>query len=395
MNKEFIKALDEIQKEKGIDKQDLIEAVENALKKSFEENYNNSNVEIDINPETGDTKVYAIKEVVEEVIDSDTQLTLEEAKTYNKRAKIGGVVKIKVVPKNFLRVAAHKGKNAVIQFLRNAERQSVYDNYKDKDQELINGMVQRIENNNIHVDLGMTEGVIPERERVEGEEFEIGDRIKVFVKEVKNNPKGTQIILSRKDANFVTRLFELEVPEISQGVVEVMSVSREAGFRTKIAVHAVDESIDPVGASVGLKGNRVNSIVDEINGEKIDIIVWSDDIKVYISNSLSPAEVVDVYVNENKKEAVAFVPDSQISLAIGKEGQNVRLAARLTNWKIDIKAESLKDEVLEEIKQKEAEELLEENVSDEENKDSVIQEQDSEIEVKEESEEIEEVEETE
>lgn len=351
MNKEFIRALDEIEKEKGIKKEEIITAVERALEKSFEENYDSTNVEISINEETGDTKVLAIKEVVENVIDPNTQISLEEALFHNKRAKIGKELKIKVTPKNFARVAAQKARNIVIQYIRDAERKVIYESYIDKEKDIINGIIQRIDYKNIYVDLGKSEGYIPEKEQVEGENFKPGDRVKLYVKEVKETSKGPQILLSRRAPEFVAKLFEIEVPEISQGTVEIMSISREAGYRTKIAVYAEDSSIDPVGACVGMKGARVNSIVEEINGEKIDIVVWSKDMKVYISNSLSPSEVVDVYIDADKKEAVAFVPDSQLSLAIGKEGQNVRLAAKLTNWKIDIKAESKMDEVLKELEE--------------------------------------------
>lgn len=367
MNKDFIRSLDELEREKGINKQDIIDAIEKALIKSYEEQYGESNVEIDFNKDNGDIKVYSIKDIVEEVENKETQISLEEALSYRKRSKLGGQIKLQVKPKDFLRVAAQKGKNIVIQFLRDAERRSIYDSYIDKEKELLNGSVQRIDRNNIYVDLGKSEGFIPERETVEGENFKPGDRIKVYVKEVKDTPKGPQIILSRKDGAFVTRLFELEVPEISQGLVDVMSIAREAGFRTKIAVRATDENIDPVGATVGMKGSRVNAIVEEINGEKIDIIIWDEDIKVYISNSLSPAEVVYVFADEKSKEATAFVPDSQLSLAIGKEGQNVRLAAKLTGWKIDIKAESQQDEIIEQLEEqyKEAAEAEEdENVED-------------------------------
>ena len=351
MNKEFIRALDEIEKEKGIKKEEIITAVERALEKSFEENYDSTNVEISINAETGDTKVLAIKEVVENVTDPNTQISLEEALFHNKRAKIGKELKIKVTPKNFARVAAQKARNIVIQYIRDAERKVIYESYIDKEKDIINGIIQRIDYKNIYVDLGKSEGYIPEKEQVEGENFKPGDRVKLYVKEVKETSKGPQILLSRRAPEFVAKLFEIEVPEISQGTVEIMSISREAGYRTKIAVYAEDSSIDPVGACVGMKGARVNSIVEEINGEKIDIVVWSKDMKVYISNSLSPSEVVDVYIDADKKEAVAFVPDSQLSLAIGKEGQNVRLAAKLTNWKIDIKAESKMDEVLKELEE--------------------------------------------
>lgn len=354
MNKEFIRALDEIEREKDIKKEDILGAVERALKKSYEDNYDESNVEVEINPKNGDVKVYAIKEVVEtfdEVENKDTQIALEEALTHSKRAKVGNEIKIKVTPKNFARVAAQKARNIVIQQIRDSERKSIYDSYIDKEKEIINGTVQRIDFNNIFIDLGKSEGILPEREQVIGEDIQIGDRIKVFVKEVKETNKGPQIILSRKDSEFIKKLFEIEVPEIGDGVVDIKSVSREAGYRTKIAVRANDETIDPVGACVGMKGRRVNAIVDEINGEKIDIIVWDEDMKVFISNSISPAEVIDVYIDQENQEAVAFVPEEQLSLAIGKEGQNVRLAAKLTNWKIDIKSDKVMDEVLKELEE--------------------------------------------
>lgn len=383
MNKDFIRSLDELEREKGINKQDIIDAIEKALIKSYEEQYGESNVEINFNKDNGDIKVYAIKDIVEEVENKETQISLEEALAHRKRSKLGGQIKLQVKPKDFLRVAAQKGKNIVIQFLRDAERRSIYDSYIDKEKELLNGSVQRIDRNNIYVDLGKSEGFIPERETVEGENFKAGDRIKVYVKEVKDTPKGPQIILSRKDGAFVTRLFELEVPEISQGLVDVMSISREAGFRTKIAVRATDENIDPVGATVGMKGSRVNAIVEEINGEKIDIIIWDEDIKVYISNSLSPAEVVYVFADEKSKEATAFVPDSQLSLAIGKEGQNVRLAAKLTGWKIDIKPESQKDEIIEQLEEQyketaeaEEDENIEKDDLDEKTDDETLEDED-------------------
>lgn len=383
MNKDFIRSLDELEREKGINKQDIIDAIEKALIKSYEEQYGESNVEINFNKDNGDIKVYAIKDIVEEAENKETQISLEEALAHRKRSKLGGQIKLQVKPKDFLRVAAQKGKNIVIQFLRDAERRSIYDSYIDKEKELLNGSVQRIDRNNIYVDLGKSEGFIPERETVEGENFKAGDRIKVYVKEVKDTPKGPQIILSRKDGAFVTRLFELEVPEISQGLVDVMSIAREAGFRTKIAVRATDENIDPVGATVGMKGSRVNAIVEEINGEKIDIIIWDEDIKVYILNSLSPAEVVYVFADEKSKEATAFVPDSQLSLAIGKEGQNVRLAAKLTGWKIDIKPESQKDEIIEQLEEQyketaeaEEDENIEKDDLDEKTDDETLEDED-------------------
>ena len=352
MNKEFIKALEDIETEKGIQKSIILESIEKALAKSYEKNFeDNTNVEIKISEETGDVSVYSIKEVVEEVEDNHLQISLEEAQVSKKKAKVGDIIKVKIAPKNFGRVAAQTAKNIVIQQIKDAERQSIYDDYINREREIITGDVQRIDFNNIYINLGKTEGFIPPSEQVSNEVIKPGDRVKLFVSEVKSTPKGPQIILSRASASLIKRLFELEVPEIAEGSVEIVSVAREAGFRTKIAVYANDDSIDPVGACVGLKGMRVNSIVDEINGEKIDIIVWSPDMNVYIANSLSPAEVKEVFVYEKEKSAVAIVPDNQLSLAIGKEGQNVRLAAKLTGWKIDIKGESKRDEVYDAFKQ--------------------------------------------
>lgn len=363
MNKEFIKALDDIEKDKGIDKNIILESIEKALVKSYEKNFDdNSNVEISINETTGDVTVYSLMEVVEEVENKQTQITLDEALTKKKRVSVGDILKLKIAPKNFGRVAAQTARNIVIQQIRDAERQAIYDDYIDREKELITGDVQRIDYNNIYINLGKTEGYIPVTEQVPNENIQPGDRVKLYVKEVKTTSKGPQIILSRSSANLIRRMFELEVPEIAEGTVEIMSVAREAGFRTKIAVYANDESVDPVGACVGLKGMRVNSIVEEINDEKIDIIVWSPDISVFVSNSLSPAEVVEVLVDEKEKFATAIVPDNQLSLAIGKEGQNVRLAAKLTDWKIDIKGESKSQDVHAEYedKMKSSEEKTEE-----------------------------------
>lgn len=354
MNKEFINALEEIGKEKGIDKSIILESIEKALVKSYEKNFDdNTNVEIKINDVTGDVTVYALKEIVEtvdEVENENTQISLDEALSMKKKSKVGNIMKIKLMPKNFGRVAAQTARNIVIQQIKDAERQAIYDDYIDREREIITGDVQRIDFNNVYINLGKTEGFIPPSEQVPTENIRPGDRLKLFVSEVKSTSKGPQIILSRASSFLIRRLFELEVPEIADGSVEIVSVAREAGFRTKIAVHANDDSIDPVGACVGLKGMRVNSIVDEINGEKIDIIVWNSDMGTYISNSLSPAEVREVIVDEKENSAIAIVPDNQLSLAIGKEGQNVRLAAKLTGWKIDIKGESKRDEAIQEFK---------------------------------------------
>lgn len=365
MNKEFINALEEIEKDKGIKKSVILEAIEKALLKSYEKNFDeNSNVEIKINENTGDVSVYALKEIVEKVENPNTEISLEEALIEKKSSKLGNVMKIKIVPKNFGRVAAQTARNIVIQQIRDAEREVIYRDYIDREKEIINGTVQRIDFNNIYINLGKTEGFIPPSEQVPGEKIQPGDRLKLYVTEVKLSPKGPQIILSRTSGHLIKRLFELEVPEISDGTVEILFVAREAGHRTKIAVYAKDENIDPVGACVGVKGARVNSIVEEINGEKIDIIVWSKDIKVFVSNALSPAEVLEVFVDEKDRSAIAIVPDNQLSLAIGKEGQNVRLAAKLTNWKIDIKPESKRDEAEREYNEKMAKYELNEEEKD-------------------------------
>lgn len=378
MNKEFIRALDEIEKDKGINKEVILELIEKALVKSYEKNFeDNSNVEIKINETTGDVNVYALKEVVDEVTDPNTEIHIDEALKSKKKSKVGNIMKIKVVPKDFGRVAAQTARNIVIQQIKDAERETIYNEYIDREREVITGDVQRIDYNNIYINLGKTEGFIPPSEQVPNEVIKPGDRVKLFVNEVKSTTKGPQIILSRSSANLIKRLFELEVPEIAEGQVEIVSVAREAGFRTKIAVHAEDETIDPVGACVGLKGMRVNTIVDEINGEKIDIIVWDKDMAVFISNALSPAEVIEVVVDEDSKTALAIVSDNQLSLAIGKEGQNVRLAAKLTNWKIDIKGESKRDEAIEKFNLaaneilKEAEKIDNDEFEEDENAESV------------------------
>lgn len=373
MNKEFIRALDEIQKEKGIDKAIILDSIEKALVKSFEKNFEeNSNVEIKINEVNGDVNVYAVKDIVEEVENPYIQISLKDAQEIRKSAKLGSAIKIKIAPKNFGRVAAQTARNIVIQQIRDAERDAIYKDYIDKERELITGEVQRIDFNNVYIDLGKTEGFIPPSEQVPGEKLSHGDRVKLFVSEVKSTSKGPQIILSRASSDLIKRLFELEVPEINDGTVEIVSIAREAGFRTKIAVAAKTSDVDALGACVGLKGMRVNSIVDEINGEKIDVIIYDEDPKVYISNSLSPAEVKSIVIDEKGKSALAIVPDNQLSLAIGKEGQNVRLAAKLTNWKIDIKGESSKDQAIKDfdakVEERKFKEIKESEKEESENK---------------------------
>lgn len=348
MNEDFINALVEIEKEKGISKDIIFEALESALISSYKKNFGAStNVEVEMNRENGQVKVLASKEVVEEVLDEVIEISLSDAKEINTKFEIGDTVKIEITPRDFGRIAAQTAKQVVIQRIKDAERDVIFDDFINRENEVITGMIQRISKNNLYIDLGKTEAILPPTEQIEGEEYEQGDRLKLLILEVKKTTKGPQIILSRSHPGLVKRLFELEVPEINEGVVEIFSISREAGSRTKIAVFSKDPDVDPLGACVGFKGSRVKVIVDELRGEKIDIIIWSKDMAEFIANSLSPSKVVDVIVDERSKTAIVVVPDYQLSLAIGKEGQNARLAAKLTNWKIDIKSESQFNEELE------------------------------------------------
>lgn len=337
MNKDYLLALEQIEEEKGISREAILETLEKALIKSYEKNFDNKgNVEVEINRKNGEINVYSMKLIVEEPDDSISEISLTEAKKLNSLYEIGDTVPIEVTPKNFGRIAAQTARNIVIQKIKDFEREAIYDDFIDRDRELINGTIQRIENGNLFIDLGKTEGIVPISEQVPTEKYGVNERMKFYIKEVRNTTKGAQIILSRSCKELIVRLFELEVPEIADGTVEIHAIAREAGSRTKIAVFTNEDEIDPVGACVGFKGTRVKTIVDELNGEKIDIIVYSDDASEFISNSLSPSDVIKVMSDEESKTALVIVPDDQLSLSIGKEGQNVRLAAKLTNWKIDI-----------------------------------------------------------
>ena len=341
MNKEFIDAIYDLEKEKGISKDILIEAIESALVSAYKKNYGTSqNVRVNIDREEGDIDVFMRMDVVEEIEDELTQISLEEAQEIDPRYEVGDVVEYQVTPKDFGRIAAQTAKQVVVQRIREAERGMVFDNYIERQGEMVNGVVQRISNGTIFVDMGKTEALLPVTEQVPGEKYNVNDRIKVYIMDVKKTAKGHQVFLSRSHPAIVKRLFELEVPEIQDGTVEIKSIAREAGSRTKMAVYTEDENVDPVGACVGNRGVRVQAVVDELFGEKIDIITWSDDPKELIKNVLSPAKVEDVIIDDEEKSALAIVPDYQLSLAIGKEGQNVRLAARLCGWKIDIKSHS-------------------------------------------------------
>ena len=338
---DFMDAINDLVKEKGITKDVIMEAIESALVSAYKKNYGTAaNVRAEMNEETGDVEVLMQKEVVEEVEDDATQISLEEAQEIDSRYQVEDIVEYQVTPKDFGRIAAQTAKQVVVQRLREAERGMVYDNYIKRQGELVTGVVQRISNDTIFVNIGNTEGILVKGERASGERYRVNDRIKAYIMDVRKSNKGPQIFLSRTHPGFVEKLFELEVPEIEDGDVVIKSIAREAGSRTKIAVYTEDEDIDPVGACVGQNGNRVRNIVDELWGEKIDITTWDDDPAILISNVLSPAKVEAVAIDEEEKAAVAVVPDYQLSLAIGKEGQNVRLAARLCGWKIDIKSHS-------------------------------------------------------
>lgn len=358
MNKEFIKAIEELEKEKEISKDILIEAIELALVSAYKKNYGTSqNVRVVIDREEGDIDVFMKRDVVEEVEDDLTEISIEDALEIDPRYNVGDAIEYQVTPRDFGRIAAQTAKQVVVQRIREAERGMIFDDYVTRQGELVTGIVQRISNETVFINMGKAEGILAATEQVPGETYTVNTRLKVFIMDVKKTTKGPQVYLSRSHPGLVKRLFELEVPEIQDGVVEIKSISREAGSRTKIAVAARDENVDPVGACVGPRGSRVQVIVDEIFGEKIDIITWSDDPEKLISSALSPAKVEKVIINPTEKSAVVVVPDYQLSLAIGKEGQNVRLAAKLCNWKIDIKsntqyfqneAKYLEEDILEE-----------------------------------------------
>ena len=341
MNLELLNALDDIVKEKGISKEILLEAIESALLSAYKKDYGSKeNVRISMQKETGQVQIFARKEVVEEVRNEALEISLEEARAINTTYEPGDIVEIEITPDDFGRIAAQTAKQVVLQRIREAERDVIYEEFKEKEDELITGLVQRIHNNNIYIDLGKTEALLPPSEQIPGEVYQIGDRIKLYVVEVSAETKGPRILVSRTHPGLLKRLFEVEVPEIFDGIVEIKNIAREAGNRSKIAVHSYDENVDPVGACVGPKGMRVQAVVDQLNGEKIDIIEWNEDPAVFVANALNPAEVTRVIIYEEEKIAEVIVPDFQLSLAIGKEGQNARLAAKLTSWKVDIKKES-------------------------------------------------------
>ncbi len=340
MNKELLEALTALCKEKGISPEIITEALEAALVAAYKKNFNSAqNVAVTIDGEKGGVKVMAQKTVVEEVEDEFEQICLDDAREISGHYQVGDIVNIEVTPKNFGRIAAMTAKQVVTQRLREAERGIIYSEYTEKTNDIVTGTVARIERGNVFVDIGKLEAILPVNEQPLGEEYEVHQTIKCYVSEVKNGTKGTQIVLSRTHPGLVKKLFETEVPEIAEGIVEIKSVAREGGSRTKIAVYSKDPNVDPQGACIGPKGLRVQHIGDELRNEKIDIVKWSENPAEFIAESLSPSKVLSTEINEEEKSAKVKVPEYQLSLAIGKSGQNVRLAARLTGWKIDISAE--------------------------------------------------------
>ena len=338
---EFLETLRELSRDRGIDEEVLFDAIEQALITAYKRNFGSAqNVRVTLSRDTGKYHVYAVKTVVEDAEDEITEISLAQALTIRPDYAVGDVIEIEVTPANFGRVAAQTAKQVVVQRIREAERGMIYEEFQSRESDILTGLVQRVENRNVFIDLGKTEAVLTPAEQIPTETYSHGDRIKAFIVEVKKTNKGPQVVVSRTHPGLLKRLFELEVPEIQEGIVEIKSVAREPGNRSKIAVWSKDESVDPVGSCVGYRGMRVQAIVDELGSEKIDIVKWSEDPAKFIANALSPSKVVSVAVNEAEKVSRVVVPDYQLSLAIGKEGQNARLAAKLTGWKIDIKSES-------------------------------------------------------
>ena len=341
MNNELLEALNILEKEKDISKETLLEAIENSLLTACKNHFGKSdNIKVDMNPETCEYHVYAEKTVVDVVEDEVTQISLGNARMIDSKYEVGDIVNIEVKSKEFGRIATQNAKNVILQKIREEERKVLFDQYYEKEKDVVTGIVQRYVGKNISINLGKVDAILSENEQIKGEVFQPTERIKLYILEVKSTSKGPKILVSRTHPELVKRLFESEVTEVKDGIVEIKSISREAGSRTKIAVWSNDPDVDPVGACVGMNGARVNAIVNELRGEKIDIINWSDNAAMLIENALSPAKVISVIADAEEKTAKVVVPDYQLSLAIGKEGQNARLAARLTGFKIDIKSET-------------------------------------------------------
>lgn len=341
MNVDFIEALNALEKEKGISKSVLLDAIETALLTAYKRNYNNAgNARVEVNADTGEIRIFSVKKVVE-LLDNDAEeIEVNNAKKIARYYEVGDILEEEVMPRGFGRIAAQAAKQVVVQRIREAERGMIYEEFSEKENEVLTAVVQREENGGAYLELGRTEGFMAASEYIPGETYHVGDRLKVYLLEVRRNTKGMQVMVSRTHPGLIKRLFEFEVPEIQSGAIQIKSIAREAGYRSKLAVFSSDPNIDPVGACVGQRGARVERIVQELGNEKVDVIEWSADPVIFIANALSPARVLMVSVNEEEHSTRVVVPDNQLSLAIGKEGQNARLAAKLTGWKIDIKSQS-------------------------------------------------------
>ena len=368
-NKQLIVAIQELEKEKGIKKDYLLDSIESALLTAYKRNYNSQeNVKVVVDRETGASHLYSVKEVVEHAENPILQISLADARKINKEAKIGDTVDVELVPKNFGRIAAQTAKQVIIQKLREAEREIIFNEYNERKGEIVSGIIQKADPSIVVMDLGKVEGIMPAKEQIPTEKYHVNDKIKGYILDVKKGAKGVpQVIISRACPEFVKKLFEFEIPEIYEGVIEIKGVSRDPGSRSKVAVYSPNENIDPVGSCVGQKGVRIQNIINELNGEKIDVIEWNADLSTYISSALLPAQVMAVDIDEENRVAQVIVPDDQLSLAIGKSGQNARLAAKLTglsDWRIDIKSETQFRNILME-KQAEMEEKKEDNSEEE------------------------------
>ena len=326
----------------------MLESLETSLVTAYKKNFDAlENVKVTIDSKTGDIHIYALKEVVEKLEDPNTQITLKDAKTKSKKYEVGDTVEIEIMPKDFGRIAAQTAKQVMLQKIREAEREIVYSEYNDRKGEIVTGIIQKADGAVVVLDLGKLEGIMLPKEKVPTENYRVNDKIRAYVVGVEKGIKGApQVMVSRSNPDFVRKLFEFEIPEIYEGLIEIKSVSRDAGSRSKVAVYSTNPDIDPVGSCVGQKGIRIQNIINELNGEKIDVIEWNEDPSIYISAALLPAQVLAVDIHEDEKFAQVIVPDDQLSLAIGKAGQNARLAAKLTNWKIDIKSETQFKELL-------------------------------------------------
>lgn len=342
MNGELIRALEQLEEERGISKAVLLEAVESALVSAYKKNFGGTgqNVRVEVDPKTGEIRVFSVKTVVERVQDPATELSLEEMCKEDPTAEVGDVVEEEITPRDFGRIAAQAAKQVVVQRIREAEREMIKREFEEREKQVVTGTVQRVEKGTVYVDLGRIEGVLSKTEQIPRESYRQAERIKVYVMEVRDTPRGPQIHVSRAHPGLVRALFEQEVPEIREGIVVIQNVAREPGARTKIAVYSRDRNVDPIGACVGPRGTRVQAVVDELRGEKVDIVPWSADPAQFVASALQPAKVVRVEIDDGTKTARVVVPDNQLSLAIGREGQNARLAAKLTGWRIDIKSES-------------------------------------------------------